>query len=208
MARENIAPTKSSLLRVKEQLNLALEGHDLLDQKREILVHELLILMKEAKTLEESLAERVDSAYPTLEKALMTLGRNEAEKLAGSVVVGYQYRESSVGKAGLAFSSIGVDIPASEPRVSLSGGSAAADRTMVEFQELLALTVALATVGTQVARLARELKKTQRRVNALEKIVIPQMRETGHYIETVLEERDREAFFVGKLLKRRYRSGG
>ena len=37
MAREQIAPTKSNLIKVKERLAIALEGYDLLEQKREIL---------------------------------------------------------------------------------------------------------------------------------------------------------------------------
>jgi V/A-type H+-transporting ATPase subunit D len=51
-------------------------------------------------------------------------------------------------------------------------------------------------------RLAREVRKTQRRVNALEKIVIPAAKETRVYIESALEERDRDSFFTSKLLKR------
>jgi len=59
----------------------------------------------------------------------------------------------------------------------------------------------LATVRTITWRLAREMKKTQRRVNALEKLVIPTARETRQYIEAALEEKDRDAFFSTKLLK-------
>ena len=85
---------------------------------------------------------------------------------------------------------------------------ASKDASKTELLALSALAVPLAVLGTQVRRLARELKKTQRRVNALDKIVLPQVRETRTYIETALEEKDREAFFVGKLLKKRMGVGG
>ncbi len=77
------------------------------------------------------------------------------------------------------------------------------DRTMVEFFELLRLVARMAEIRTMVWRLAREVRKTQRRVNALEKVVIPDVLETKGFIEGVLEEREREVFFVQKILKAR-----
>jgi V/A-type H+-transporting ATPase subunit D len=74
---------------------------------------------------------------------------------------------------------------------------------VIEFFELLKILTELATVRTIVWRLAREVRKTQRRVNALEKMVIPDARETKAYIESALEERERDAFFTSKLLKRK-----
>ena len=62
----------------------------------------------------------------------------------------------------------------------------------------------MASIRTIVWRLAGEVKKTQRRVNALDKMVIPQSAETKKYIESVLEERERENIFVLKALKTRH----
>jgi V/A-type H+-transporting ATPase subunit D len=74
---------------------------------------------------------------------------------------------------------------------------------VLEFFELLKILTEMAAVRTVAWRLAREVRKTQRRVNALEKLVIPAARETKAYIEASLEERDRESFFSSKLLKRK-----
>ncbi|MCL2270519.1 MAG: V-type ATP synthase subunit D, partial [Treponema sp.] len=62
MARENIAPTKSNLLRVKERLLIAEEGYDLLEQKREILVMELMQKLEQVKMLERELNSRIATA--------------------------------------------------------------------------------------------------------------------------------------------------
>jgi len=68
MAKENIAPTKSNLLRVKERLTIAQEGYDLLEQKREILVMELMRTVEQVKILERDLNKRIETAYPALKK--------------------------------------------------------------------------------------------------------------------------------------------
>ena len=52
-------------------------------------------------------------------------------------------------------------------------------------------------------RLARELRKTQRRCNALSKRFIPDYRETIDYITSSLEERERESFLIMKMIKSR-----
>jgi V/A-type H+-transporting ATPase subunit D len=67
---------------------------------------------------------------------------------------------------------------------------------VIEFFGLLKILTELAAVRTIAWRLAREVRKTQRRVNALEKMVIPAARGTKTYIESALEERDRDAFFT------------
>ena len=75
------------------------------------------------------------------------------------------------------------------------------DQVVVEFFELLGLLTQMASIRTIVWSLAMEVKKVQRRVNTLEKVVIPQTEETRVYIDSVLEERERENIFVLKAIK-------
>ena len=96
-----------------------------------------------------------------------------------------------------------IRLPAAELKYSPINSFAECDETVLEFFELLKICTELAAVRTIAWRLAREVRKTQRRVNALEKMVIPAARETKAYIESVLEEKDRDAFFATKLLKRK-----
>ena len=102
---------------------------------------------------------------------------------------------------GMSFSSISVNLPKRDLFYSFMDSFADSDKVMVEFFELLQLLTEMASIRTIAWRLATEVKKTQRRVNALEKMVIPQTTETKHYIESVLEERERENIFVLKALK-------
>jgi len=207
MAREMVAPTKSNLIRVKERLATAVEGYDLLNQKREILVMELMRTVERVKLLERDLDRRMATAYPTLKRMLVVVGRDRADRLGRGVRYRYDLREKREMIAGMDLPSLEVRLPEPELKYSPANSFAECDETMLEFFELLKLLTETAAVRTVAWRLAREVRKTQRRVNALEKLVIPTARETKVYIEASLEERERESFFTSKLLKRKAGKG-
>ena len=203
MAREQIAPTKSNLLRVKERLATAQEGYDLLEQKREILVMELMQKLERVKMLERELDTRVATAYPCLKRMLVVVGRERAAKLAQNISYRFEIREKQVTAAGMKLPGLDVRLPNAELKYSPANSFAECDETVLEFFEMLKICTELAAVRTITWRLAREVRKTQRRVNALEKMVIPSASETKVYIEAALEERDRDSFFTSKLLKKK-----
>ena len=206
MARLPVAPTKSNLLTMKEQLSIAQDGYDLLEQKREILVMELMQMVEKVKLLENDIEKQIDRAYPSLRNMFMTVGRNRTERVAKTVNYDYDIREKRVILAGMSFSTVSVELPRRKLAWSYLNSFADCDKVMIDFFELLRLLTEMASIRTIVWRLAKEVKKTQRRVNALDKQVIPQTRETRTYIESILEERERESIFVLKALKSR--SGG
>ena len=202
MAKLNIAPTKSNLLLIKEQLGVAEDGYDLLEQKREILVMELMRMVEKVKLLEDQIDKTISEAYPALRNMLMTVGGDRAESIAHGVKYDYQMKEKPVVVGGMNFNSIEVQLPKQQLFYSYLGTFADSDKVMVEFFKLLNLLTEMASIRTIVWRLATEVKKTQRRVNALDKMIIPQTKETKTYIESVREEREREHVFVLKSLKR------
>ncbi len=203
MAKLNIAPTKSNLLSIKEQLNVAEDGYDLLEQKREILVMELMHMVEKVKLLEREIDKAVNSAYPALKNMLMTVGGDRVERISKNVHYDFDIREKPVVAGGMSFNSVEVALPEQKLFYSFMGTFADTDKVMVEFFKLLNLLTQMASIRTIAWRLANEVKKTQRRVNALDKLIIPQNRETKIYIESVLEERERENTFVLKSLKNR-----
>ncbi len=203
MAKLNIAPTKSNLLSIKEQLSVAVDGYELLEQKREILVMELMRMVEKVKLLEREIDKSVESAYPALKNMLMNVGGDRVERLSESVKYEYDIHEKSVSAGGMTFDSIEVELPKLELFYSFLGAYADSDKVTVEFFKLLNLLTQMASIRTIAWRLANEVKKTQRRVNALDKMIIPQEKETKVYIESVLEERERENVFVLKSLKNR-----
>ena len=207
MARLNVAPTKSNLLMVKEQLAVAADGYELLEQKREILVMDLMRMVEKVKLLEREIEKQINKAYPALKSMLMAVGGDRVERLASGVQYDFKISEKPVVVSGMNFSSIEVDLPKQELFYSSLDSFADSDKVMVEFFNLLKLLTDLASIRSIVWRLANEVRKTQRRVNALDKMVIPQTRETKVYIESVLEERERENVFVLKALKAKQKGG-
>ncbi|MBR1403291.1 MAG: V-type ATP synthase subunit D [Treponema sp.] len=203
MSKLNIAPTKSNLLAIKEQLAVAVDGYDLLEQKREILVMELMRMVEKVKLLERELDKAISQAYPALRNMLMSVGGDQTERIAKSVHYEYDLKEKSVTAGGMSFNSVEVALPKQQLFYSFMGTYADSDKVMTEFFKLLSLLTEMASIRTIAWRLATEVKKTQRRVNALDKMIIPQNRETKTYIESVLEERERENTFVLKSLKNR-----
>jgi V/A-type H+-transporting ATPase subunit D len=203
MAREQIAPTKSNLLRVKERLSTAMEGYDLLEQKREILVMELMQKVEQVKLLEKDMDGCIETAYPALKRMLIAAGRERADRLSQGIKYRFELEEKRVMCAGMNLPSLALRLPNAELKYSPANSFAECDETVLEFFKLLKVLTELAAVRTIAWRLAREVRKTQRRVNALEKLVIPSARETKKYIEAALEERDRDSFFTSKLLKRK-----
>ncbi len=203
MPRSDVPPTKSSLFTVKEQLAIAREGFDLLEQKREILVMELMRMVEQVKLLERDLDRRVATAYGSLRRMIVQVGRQSATEISEGIRFDFAVTEKQGRLMGIPLPTIDMQVPRMELKYSFRGTSSTCDATMIEFFDLLKLIARMAEVRTMVWRLAKEVRKTQRRVNALEKIVIPDVEDTRTYIEGVLEEREREVFFVQKILKAR-----
>ena len=203
MARLNIAPTKSNLLAMKDQLAVSTNGYELLEEKREILVSELMHMVQRVKLLEKEIDKAIQKAYPAFKKMLMNDGADQIDRISNSVHYEFGIKESNLSIGGMSFPTIDVELPKRELFYSFLGTNANTDEVIIDFFELLSLLTEMASIRTIVWRLAEEVKKTQRRVNALSKVVIPQTEETKKYIEGVLEERERENVFVLKALKKR-----
>ncbi len=208
MAKLNVAPTKSNLLLMKEQLSTARNGYDLLEQKREILVQELMHMVEKVKLLERDIQTAVNSAYPAFKRMLMSEGSDQIRRIAHDIHYDFDMREKQVTVAGLNFQTLDVELPEKKLFYSCLGTYADTDDVIDKFFSLLTLLTQMASIRTIVWRLAEEVKKTQRRVNALDKMVIPQTEETKKYIENVLEEKERENIFVLKSLKKKSEKSG
>ncbi|MDO8754817.1 MAG: V-type ATP synthase subunit D [Anaerolineales bacterium] len=201
MPNINVAPTRTNLIRIKKDLRFAREGYEILDRKREVLTTELVRVAHEADVIQKEVWKLLETAYRALEKARLTLGSDNVEwaALAANKTVDVHIKLRGI---------MGVAIPVIEARgelpkmlYSLSGTNAALDEASAAFREVIIKTPQLSMLVTTVWRLAGELRKTQRRVNALQHIFIPEYEQTVAFIVSSLEEREREEIFRLKWLK-------
>ena len=200
MANElNVTPTKGSLMALQKSLSLSTLGFDLLDRKRNILIREMMLLIDKAKTLRGEISSTYAQAYEALQDANITLGVVRETALAVPIDDGLSITYRSV---------MGVEIPnvhLVERKIEMCYGidqtNSRFDYAVVCFEKVKQITALLAEVENSVYRLANAIRKTQRRANALENIVIPRYQETIKFITDALEEKDREEFSRLKVIK-------
>ena len=202
MSRLNVAPTKSSQLALKRDLKMATEGFNLLEQKRQILVMELMRLVDRVRHVQQVVEERRQRAYSTLRKAVARNGFHRMQRIAARIHYTHSVRSATRVSAGIRVPEIHIEPGALSSQFGFAGTDSLVDETMKEFLSLLEALGQQAELETAVWLLARELKKTQRRVNALEQIFIPDYQDTLHYIGEVLESKDLESFFIMKMIKK------
>ena len=206
MALLDVPATKSALLALKSQLAFAEEGYALLDRKRELLLLETQARRGAAAAARRGAEAGLRAAYAALKEALLDAGSAAVDgaalgaaaagkvKLAERRLMGVRLPEASCAPAAA--------VPAFGP-----GSPAAAALARRLFLGALPALAGLAGMETALRRLERELRKTQRRCNALSKKLIPDCRETILFLGSSLEEREREAAVAMKMIRDRLRPG-
>ena len=207
MAKLNISPTKSSLLALRRQLAFAEEGYELLEQKRQILIFELMGRLKRARAAERRVGAALRAAFAALQEATLEAGSVALDRAADGVQLKHRVELTHQHLMGLRLTRVTAQIEPVSVQFGLGATSANTDTTLLRFVAVLPVLAELAELQNAVLRLARELQKTQRRCNALSKIFIPTYRETITYITATLEEREREAFIIFKLIRDRLARG-
>ncbi len=198
---KKIAPTRGNLVKLQKSMEQAQSGHDLLEQKRQVLMMELVKFIDEAKNLQRDLSQVFSDAYGALQRANVSLGIDMVEDISASI----PHTDEIVVRLR---SVMGVEIPDIDeinleikPSYSFYASTGAMDEAYLSFRRVLLMLLKLAEVETSVYRLAVQIRKTHRRVNALEKVVIPASKSQIVFINDVLEESEREDFVRMKIAK-------
>jgi len=201
MAQLNYAPTKTNLLRLRNDLKFAQQGYELLDQKRNILIIELLTLVDQTADFQSRVENALSKAYKALEETVLNMGMLKVQYTSGAVHITTDISVSSRRVMGVTLPVIETKFKEYPPYYSPMGTSFWIDNSLDYFKGALNLLGKLSELKISVLRLANEVKKTIRKVNALEKIAVPSLNETVHYIESRLEENERDMFVLMKKVK-------
>ena len=195
----NTFPTKGNLILAKNSLALATQGYGLMDKKRNILLRELMGLIDQAKAIQ---SEIDSTAYKALQKANIEMGIHYVEEIAGSLPVTDDIRIKARSIMGTEIPHIKYDAKQNDLTYSFSTTHESVDIAREAFREVKELTIKLAEVENSAYRLAANIKKTQKRANALKNITIPMYTNLVHTISNALEEKEREEFTRLKVIKR------
>ncbi|TFG81600.1 MAG: V-type ATP synthase subunit D [Spirochaetales bacterium] len=199
----NVPPTKTNLLRIKEELSFATLGHELLDQKRSILVAELMTLVDQAATYEKNVDEALAKAFETLEDATLAMGKLKVLSLSGAINMEASIRMKARKVMGVSLPVVETTFAERAPYYSALGTDFRVDLAVKGFRDALGLMGRFAELKVSIMRLASEVRKTIRKVNALEKVAIPDLEETIAHIRNRLEENERDMFVLMKMVKNR-----
>lgn len=202
MAR-TVAPTRSNLMRLNEELSFSRSGHELLDQKRSILVVELLTLVDQAVDYQNRVDNALAEASQALQDSVMDMGRLTVGNLAGAVNISTGIEVGERRVMGVRLPRVETTFSDKGPYFSAEGTSLRSEIAITKYRDALELMGQMAELKVSIMRLAREVKKTIRKVNALEKIVIPETEEVLAQTKSRIEEAERENFVLMKNVKDR-----
>jgi V/A-type H+-transporting ATPase subunit D len=202
---QSTSSTRMALLARKEQIKLAEQGRELLEQKRAALLEELLRIANVVIRDSESLQQAADVALHALARAYATVGE---EAVKSAALASRDVLPLHIGSTNI----MGVRVPKIEQtRISRSaydrgysviGASTTLDETAAAFESEVDMIIELAESELRLRRLIDEIQRTSRRANALKNILIPQLESEAHYIQMTLDERERSDHFRLKLAKR------
>ena len=202
MQRLPIPATKSNLIRLRGELTFAKEGRDLLDEKREILIIEIMGMLEDAYRKRLAMEKELVEAYQAFAVAKVIMGTENVQRASLGIQAEAEVEIRDRSVMGVVVPVVQVKWNKTErPRYGFAGTTFALDNAAQLFSRCLELLVELAEIETTLWRLATELKKVQRRFNALDNILIPQYSETVKYIQYTLEEKEREILFQLKRVK-------
>ncbi|WP_291632657.1 V-type ATP synthase subunit D [Clostridium sp.] len=202
---ETFAPTKSTLMDAKSSLDFSEKGFELLDKKRNVLIREMMSYVDKARILQEKVNTTFAKAYKALESANINSGITNVEDMAMTIEEAKDYEILFKSVMGVEVPKIIFERKEIEPKYGFYRSSAAIDEAMKEFNNIKYLTYELAEIENAVYRLAMEVKKTQKRANALQNIQIPKFEAIVKFVTEVLEEKEREDFFRLKVVKKKHR---
>ena len=196
-------PTKGNLILAKNSLALANQGYELMDKKRNILIRELMELIDQAKDIQEQIDSTFTHAYKSLQHANIEHGISLVSQLAYTVPIEDSIKIKSRSIMGTEIPLVDYTPDENQPTYSFSTTDESIDRAREAFRKVKELTIKLSMIENAAYRLATNIKKTQKRANALKNITIPTYTTLVSSISNALEEKEREEFTRLKVIKQR-----
>ena len=198
---KDVAPTRSELLNTKDKRSLAEKGHNLLEKKRDALIHEFFQTINEYKERKKTVYDNLQDAYKQLHEAQAINGVDIVRSIGQSQPPTTTITTTTENIMGVTVPKHTITTKTLEDNVSLIDTDLTVQQTREAFTTITKQLLELHEYETTIHRLAEAIKTTKRRVNSLEHIEIPELKETEEVIEQHLEEKERQHFVRLKQIK-------
>jgi V/A-type H+-transporting ATPase subunit D len=201
---EGVKATRMELLALKDRLALAEKGHALLQEKLEALTNELFSALSTYRTIRTKTIESIENAKIAYSETKMIMGSTEVRDFSLGIPRTISVTTSTKNLMGVSVPIIQINNQVEEKlSYSLHGTSVKLDEAIEILRNAITMLLKLAEIQATISRLAKEISNTRRRVNALNFIVIPHLKNSLAQISLILAEREREEFTRLKKIKKR-----
>jgi len=204
---QNVSATKIELLKFKKSTQVATMVQKILDDKRKVLLKNIEEMIVEASKARGGIWDPLQDIYKSVNEAYLSLGTGTVDSVAESTPAVMQV-DVHVRRV------VDVTIPAltiTEKDTKLmpygfADTNSSIDRAAKQIKELLPQICKAAEYENSIFSLAKALEKTQKLLNALENVIIPQYQQNIRFIGSALEEKEREEFAKLKKVKAKMES--
>jgi len=199
---QNVTATKIELLKYKRSSQVASMVRKILDDKRKVLLRNIEEMITEATKARGGIWEPLQDVYRSVNVAYLSLGSTTVESVAESVPPVMEVKVDIKRVVDVKTPTLDVTEKETESLpYGLADTNSSIDRAAKQIKELLPKICKAAEFENSIFSLAKALEKTQKLLNALENVIIPQYQQRIKFILTALEEREREEFAKLKKLK-------
>ena len=200
---KRVVATKIELIKIRRSMQISKMVHKILDDKREVLLKKIDEMIDEANKARADIWDPLDDIYKAIFHAYLSLGTSTIQSLSSST-------PPSINVDVHIKRIVDVKIPALEISskkevqnltYGFADTNSSVDQATKLIKNILPGICKAAEYENAIFSLAKELEKTQKLINALEYIIIPQYQEALSFIKSTLEEREREEFVRLKKVK-------
>lgn len=192
MSVTNINPTRMELTKTKNQLATAERGHKLLKDKQDEMVRQFIGLINKNRALRLEIESEMANISEVFQIARL---KTSYEGIMEALIVPTSTIDLSLGQRTI----MNMDVPkldySPQEKIDLTYGFAftpcEVDQAVLRLSKLLPKLIELAETEKACDMLSVEIEKTRRRVNAIEYVMIPNMKDTIHFITMKLEDNER-----------------
>ena len=196
-----VAPTRMELIKLRRRISLAQKGHDLLKEKMDALIMEFFTILKDIEDIRAKALDQLSKAFRAVSVCQAEMGTIETFQAVKEMKRDAALEIYTRYIMGVPVPRVEIGFGEGKREYPVHGTSASMDRAVQEFERALQELIKLAELEAAARALAEELERTKRRVNALEYVVIPRLQQMIKFIQSRLDEIERENFTRLKRIK-------